>query len=207
MNDVDLEFKRSPAYQLTFDYGPQRDHTMNTVTGSYLYVDTFNQPANRIAQVASSRFNSMNGCTVRFYYYINGPTNNVGQLSIIVRSENGGRLNYVWSTRTKTIGYYWERQDVLLPVGSVIELLTEAKTLDGAGGGIIAIDDISFSSFCINVNGSLPIGTTAIPDAITTTRTTVEPCSYRCNNGTCLGKDKVKRIIEIHLTEDIFLFF
>ena len=173
---------------MTFDYSPQRDHTINTVTGSYLYVDTFDQPGNRIAQIVSSRFNSINGCTMRFYYYINGPTMNIGQLSIIVRLENGGSLNYIWSTSTKTADYSWGRQEVVLPVDSLLELLIEVKTLDYASGGIIALDDISFSSLCINVNDSLPIGTTTTPDPKITT---IEPCFYRCNNGQCLGKDKV----------------
>jgi hypothetical protein len=70
-----------------------------------------------------------------------------------------------------------------------VELLIEVQSL--GGGGYIGLDDLSFSSQCNNSNGFLPYGTTTRPTG-TTTRPT---CTYTCNDGRCIGRDKVKIFI------------
>ncbi|CAF1541005.1 unnamed protein product, partial [Rotaria sordida] len=162
------------------DYAPERDHTLNNLAGSFIYVNTIGQPPNSLAHIRSSRFVPLTGCKVRFYYYMNSATN-PGQLTFMVRNQTQGLTTNIWSI-SKVIGDHWERQELLLPTGSVFELLIEVKSLDdgGSGGGFIALDDISFSSQCNNSNAVLPFGTTPRPNGTTTTPV---PCTYRCNDG------------------------
>jgi hypothetical protein len=183
-NNRDLQFQRTRAFQLINDYAPDRDHTLNTQAGSFVYVNTLGQLPNLTAQIRSTRFSSASGCRVRFYYHMNS-ANNPGELKFMVRSQFSGPETFVWST-TKVLGDYWERQELLLPMGPLYELLVEVKTL--GGGGIVALDDISFSSQCNRSTGFLPLGTTT-----KATGTTRQPtaCTYTCQDGTCVGKDKV----------------
>ena len=183
-----MQFQRTRAFELSNDYAPERDHTMNNLAGSFIYVNTLDQPANRTAQIRSSAFSSTPGCKARFYYYMNS-ANNPGQLTLYVRSQTFGPPMYVWSTN-KLLGDFWERQQILLPTGPLFELLFEVKSL--GGGGFIALDDISFSSECNRSTSFLPYGTTTKP---TGTTTEPKPCSYSCLRGECIGIEKV-----MHLT-------
>ncbi|CAF5125054.1 unnamed protein product [Rotaria magnacalcarata] len=179
----DLRFERARAYQLVNDYAPERDHTLNNLAGAFVYVNTLDQPAGRLAHFRSSRLVSSAGCKVRFNYYMNGASD-PGLLTFMVRNQSAGATTYLWST-SKVLGDYWERQELLLPTGFLLELLIEVKTL--GGGGIIGLDDISFSSPCNKSNIPLPYGTTTRP-----TGTTVTPpaCAFTCDDGTCIGKEK-----------------
>ncbi len=183
--NMELQFERIRAFQLVNDYAPERDHTLNNIAGSFLYVNTLDQPPNRVAQLRSSRFAPSNGCKVRFYYYMNSATN-PGLLTFMVRNLTAGPTTFIWST-SKIVGDHWERQELLLPTGPLFELLIEVKSL--GGGGFIALDDISFSSQCNNSNAFLPYGTTLKPNGTLTTPTM---CTYTCNDGQCVGRDKVK---------------
>ena len=185
--NADFQFERARAFDLINTYAPERDHTLNNLAGTFIYINTLDQPPNRLAQLRSSRLIPTNGCKVRFYYYMNSATN-PGELSFSIRNETAGRTTYLWSA-SKILGDHWERQELLIPTGSLIELLIEVQSL--GGGGFIALDDISFSPQCNNSNGYLPYGTTPKPTG-TTTRPT---CTYACKDGTCIGKEKVKTFI------------
>ena len=187
LGTTELQFERAKAFQLINDYAPERDHTSNNLAGSFIYVKTLDQPANRTAQIRSSRFSSAPGCKARFYYYMNGASN-PGQLTAMVRFQTFGPPTFVWSTN-KILGDYWERQELLLPTGSLYELLFEVKSL--GGGGFVALDDISFSPECNRSTSFLPYGTTTKP-----TGTTTEPtsCTYTCLDGKCVGKEKVTTV-------------
>jgi hypothetical protein len=187
---MQLQFERTHAFHLINDYAPERDHTLNNLAGSFLYVNTLNALPDFKAQMKSSRYIPTTGCRVRFYYYINSATN-AGQLTFMTQTETAGRTTIAWST-SKILGDYWERQEVLLPTGPMSELIIEVKSLIGGGGGFIALDDISFSSQCENSNGYLPYGTTPAPNG---TQTTPAACTYSCNDGTCIGQEKVSILI------------
>ena len=181
-----LQFQRTKAFHLNDDYAPQRDHTLNNLAGSFLYVNTLYTLPNSKAQMRSSRYIPSAGCRVRFYYYMNSATN-AGQLTFMTRTESAGQTTNVWST-SKILGDYWERQELLLPTGPLSELLIEVKSLGVGYGGFIAIDDISFSSECGYSDGQLPYGTTIAPSGTTTTPSL---CTYACDDGTCIGQEKV----------------
>jgi hypothetical protein len=200
---MELQFIRTHAFHLIDDYAPERDHTSNNLAGSFLYVNTLNSLPDHKAQMRSSRYIPTPGCQVRFYYYINS-ANTAGQLTFMVRTESAGRTTTVWST-SKVLGDYWERQEVLLPTGLMSELLIEVRSLADGGGGFIALDDISFSSQCDNSNGFLPFGTTLAPNG---TQTTPVACTYSCNDGTCIGQDKVRILIFLKMNSmEIFRIF
>ena len=146
--------------------------------------------AGRSGRLMSSRFVPTKGCKVRFYYYMNSASS-AGELNFMTRNQSSGPTTYLWST-SKVVGHHWERQEVSIAEGTLSELLIEVRSL--GGGGYIAIDDISFSPQCNNSNGYLPYGTT-VP-SMSTTRA---PCTYSCRDGTCVGKDKVKKRFFIKL--------
>lgn len=182
--NMDFRFERTHAYHLVHDYAPERDHTLNNLAGSFLYANTLSVVPNKKAIVQSLTFIPLDGCRVRFYYYINSATN-AGQLTFMTRTESSGRTTILWST-SKVLGDYWERQELLISTGNLTELLIEVQSL--SGGGIIAIDDISFSSQCNASNQYLPYGTTIAPNVTVTPPT----CTYSCKDGTCIGREKVK---------------
>ena len=179
-----LQFQRTHAYSLVHDYAPERDHTLNIQSGSFLYINTLGTSPDSYGVLRSTRYLGTSNCKVRFYYYINSATN-AGQLTVMTRTESVGYTTPLWST-SKVLGERWERQEVALPTGQLSEVLFEVKSLDG-GGGFIALDDISFSSECNSSNGYLPYGTST-PTAKPNTPPT---CTYQCQDGTCVGKEKV----------------
>lgn len=181
---MDLRFERTQAFHLINDYAPERDHTLNNLAGSFIYVDTIGALPYKKAILSSRTYIPLPDCRVRFYYYINSPTN-AGHLTFMTRTESSGQTTIIWST-SKILGDYWERQELLLPTGNLSELLIEVQSL--SGGGIIAIDDISFSSQCNNSNEYLPFGTTLQPNVTMTPPT----CTYACKDNTCVGQNKVK---------------
>ena len=180
---MELQFQRTRGFHLTNPYAPERDHTLNNLAGSYIYVNTLNTLPNQKAQLSSSAYFPLDDCRVRFYYYINSPTN-AGQLTFMTRTESSGKTTLIWTT-SKILGDYWERQELLLPSGNLSELIIEVESL--GGGGIIALDDISFSSQCNYTTSYLPFGTTLAPNVTVTPPT----CTYRCDDGTCVGREKV----------------
>ncbi len=182
---MELRFERTPAFHLINDYAPERDHTINNLAGSFLYVNTLNALPSSKAQLKSSTYFPLTDCKVRFYYYINSATN-PGQLTFMTRTESSGQTTFIWST-SKILGDQWERQELLLPTGNLSELLIEVQSV-GGGGGIIALDDISFSSQCNNSDDYLPFGTTLSPNGTVTPPT----CTYACRDGTCVGQGKVR---------------
>jgi hypothetical protein len=194
---MELQFERIRAFQLIDNYAPERDHTLNNLAGSFIYVNTLNRVPNNKAQIKSSTYIPSNGCKVRFYYYMNSLTN-PGQLTFLTRTETPGLPQGICSI-SKILGDYWERQELLLPTGPLSELLIEVKSL--GGGGIIALDDISFSSQCNYSNEFLPYKVY--------NETTPKPptCTYTCNDGTCIGQDKVKKKIDINLKINTKFFF
>lgn len=167
------------------DFAPDRDHTSNSQTGSFIYANTLDQPANRTAQLRSARFAAGPGCRVRFYYYMNSATS-PGQLSVMLRSQTLGPPTTMWST-SKIVGDYWERQELEFQPGNPYEIIFEAKTL--GGGGTIGLDDISFSSQCNTTTTFMPTGTTTQSSGSTVTPS---QCTYSCPDGTCIGREKVK---------------
>lgn len=184
---VPLQFQRTRAFHLVDDYAPERDHTLNTQSGALIYVNTIGSVKDSYAQLRSTRYMPSANCKVRFYYYINSATT-AGQLTVMTRTESVGYTTILWSS-SKVLGEHWERQEVSLPTGQLSEILFEVKNLgDGGGGGIIALDDISFSNECQKSDSYLPYGTSTP----TLQPVTTPSCGFQCKDGSCIVKEKVK---------------
>ncbi|CAF4203919.1 unnamed protein product, partial [Rotaria sordida] len=56
LSNQQLRFERARADQIVHDYAPERDHTLNNLAGSFIYVNTIGQPPNSLAHIRSSRF-------------------------------------------------------------------------------------------------------------------------------------------------------
>ncbi|CAF0847412.1 unnamed protein product, partial [Rotaria sordida] len=56
LSNQQLRFERARADQILHDYAPERDHTLNNLAGSFIYVNTIGQPPNSLAHIRSSRF-------------------------------------------------------------------------------------------------------------------------------------------------------
>ena len=125
-----------------------------------------------------------NDCQLRLYYFLNGKS--VGKLNIYSREAIGGGYTQLWS-QNGPIGDRWERSEISLPaLNSPRQLVIEAVAADSTNDfGIIAIDDISFTTSCSGYPGTL--------QTIITT-TTAKPCGangYQCKNGSCIPNSKV----------------
>jgi hypothetical protein len=114
----------------------------------------------------------------------------VGKLNIYTRNAIGGGYRSVWS-RAGSLGEYWERTDAFVSVsvsvtGQQPQMIIESEAANNTiDDGIIAVDDISFTSTCIPFNGQ-------IPDITTTTAK--PPCGvdgFRCSDGKCINKTQV----------------
>lgn len=173
---------------------PKRDHTTNTPSGSYIYIDsTQNSLAPSSASLASPvigwHHDLIDPCVLRFFYYMDGP--NVDELSVSIREASDGTLNEQWKM-IGAVGQVWERQELLVVphfiMGKPIQFLITGKTLNYTGEerSVIAIDDVSFSETCF-------LSSETLPPTSSTTTTTQGPCNdmFQCENGQCVPLDYV----------------
>jgi hypothetical protein len=165
---------------------PQRDHTTNTAQGSYIYIEMTGKKNQSSSILYGPLINAIdnNNCQIRFYYYMVGKS--VGKLNVYYREANGGGYTQLWS-QIGTIGDRWERTEIIIPAKNTPrQLIIEAVTGENTNNiGIIALDDISFTTACSAYLGTLP--------SILTT-TTARPCSgngFQCQDGNCISNNKV----------------
>lgn len=184
-------WRRTSAYYATPTLAPQRDHTTNTASGSYIFVETTGkQPSSTSTLVGPVISTDSTSCRMRFYYYMSGKS--VGKLTVYSRTFIGGYLSNQWS-KTGSVGDYWERADISLYISSfssrnyqlVIEAQVSNLISNANQDGIIAIDDISFSKECIRSNEDMQV-----------TYTTARPpfCGFngfRCSNGRCINNTQL----------------
>ena len=182
-------WQRTTGYNSPSRLAPQRDHTTNTASGSYIYINTTGRvPSSTSVLFGPVISTSSSSCRMRFFYYMSGKS--AGKLSIKSRTHIGGSFSSQWS-RTGTIADYWERAEAYLYSSSYYsknyQVLIEAEvaSTNSQQDGIIAIDDVSFSKECIGSTEQMQI-----------TYTTARPplCGYdgfRCNNGKCINKTQL----------------
>ena len=153
-----------------------------------MFFETTNKPIKTTSVLYGPLFNPNPdvSCRLRLYYYINSFGSSVGSLSVSFRTAVGGGHKQMW-LREGPVGDRWERAEIYIPViESPFQIIVEANVESNSKDeGIIAVDDISFSSFCTPFLGSLPT---------IVTPTTSKPCGangYQCADGTCISKDQV----------------
>ncbi|XP_061173555.1 MAM and LDL-receptor class A domain-containing protein 2-like [Saccostrea echinata] len=188
LTDDDLDWTLRAGPTPSASTGPTKDHTLNTNTGHYLYLET-SRPVRqgqkaRIASTAFQQSTSQPYCQFRFFYFMYG--NTVDTLTVYYRNQINGPLFKVFSVHGN-VGSYYARQVVNIRSSSPFQVVIEAT----AGANYlsdIAIDDVSFSSNCQVYYGNLPMGTPA-----TTVPTSPGPCSggHQCGDSSCVAQNQV----------------
>ena len=182
-------WKRTSGYETLSNILPQRDHTTNTESGSYIYVETKNrQPASTSTLIGPSfDYSKSPSCRLRLFYYMYG--NSVGKLTVYARNAVGGQFSQVW-TKIGSVDQSWQRADIYLRPyfanTNIFQVIIQSSAANSTQqDGFIAIDDISFTPNCYPSNDPLPV--------ISTT-TTAPPCGFtgfRCSDGKCINQSQL----------------
>lgn len=188
----EYNWKRTSAFYATSKLAPQRDHTTNTASGSYIYVETTaKKPSSTSVLFGPVISTQSSSCRMRFYYYMNGKS--AGKLTVYSRTFIGGSFSSQWSRTTKVD--YWERAEVFLYVSSFssknyqIVIESQVSSTFSNQDGFIAIDDITFSKECIRSTDPMQITSTTAPPPF---------CGYngfRCSNGRCINNTQLCNFI------------
>ena len=120
-----------------------KDHTHPRGTGWYIEVQTIKLKRLQFASLLSPKFvSSDNNCTVSLYYAIWG-TNDVGTISVHLKTPNGDVL--LWNvTGNGQTGKSWTKADIL--VGARVDFQLELRGESGGKVlGYLAVDDVSYS--------------------------------------------------------------
>ena len=184
----DFDWRRNTGNTVTAGTGPSRDHTLNTPTGTYAYIETSSpRRPGQAARLISPFLNANTRtpyCQMRFYYEMYGV--DVARLMIYYRTEVNGQLTRLWGRRGP-IGDYWERNIINIYNSKPVQIVIEA-TVGQSYHGDIAIDDISFTKACSIYHGQ--VSTDLIPHP-----TLPNPCgpgAQQCaNKQQCVPTSKV----------------
>ncbi|XP_025084894.1 MAM and LDL-receptor class A domain-containing protein 2-like isoform X1 [Pomacea canaliculata] len=164
-----FDWTRKSGSTTTAGTGPDRDHTLGTETGTYLYLESSNRKPNDTARLKSLIFQpaSEGQCYMRFFYHMLGK--DINALNIYIEGAEQGSRALLLSIHGQQ-GDEW-RKTILSIVGAynfrvVIEGTTGASDL-----GDIGLDDISFTPGChLAIGASLPpVLTTSISQCPTGT--------------------------------------
>ncbi|XP_061879772.1 MAM and LDL-receptor class A domain-containing protein 1 isoform X1 [Entelurus aequoreus] len=146
--------------------GPPLDHTLNNAAGHYLTPGT---PG--ISEVLSNTLLPSSNCTIRFFYYSLGDA--TGRLTAQSRTLRSGGGDTVLWLAVHTPSYSWQRTSVTFSSSVKCKIVFRYEG-GNAGGGHVALDDVSFSEECAfdPANGRLPdTSPTSAPTTSTSTPT------------------------------------
>lgn len=185
LQDDDFDWTRKAGSTPTAKTGPARDHTLNTNSGLYLYIETSRprQPGQK-ARLASQFFQAVPNspyCTMRIYYFMFGK--DVSSLSIYTRSVING-VQTLRFKRTGNIGEYWERREISVSSSVPFQFIIEA-TVGQSYLSDIAIDDVSFTTNCRPYLGTV----STVPPGSVTTIAPINTCGagkFQCTNKKCI---------------------
>ncbi|CAM4599204.1 unnamed protein product [Lepidochelys kempii] len=155
--DDDFDWTRNQGPTSTFDTGPIKDHTLGTVKGHYLYIESsepqvFQNRAVLLSPILNSTFTHGNkSCIFRFHYHMFGK--HIYRLSVFWRILSNSRGHLLWQ-KFGNQGNRWIRQTLSITSAKPFQILVEGTVGDGFCGDI-GIDDLSFTD-CTLYNGNLP---------------------------------------------------
>ncbi|KAG0721748.1 MAM and LDL-receptor class A domain-containing protein 2 [Chionoecetes opilio] len=152
--------------------GPPADHTTRLTTGHYLYITSPPHHNNMEEKQSKKTYrawfvsptlmvepNFPVPCQLRFHYYMYGK--NIEELNVYTRTEIYGKKSLSFR-RLGEQGQFWDRSVVtateLVYFQFIIEGITNNKDFSN-----LAIDDLSWTGSCLQVNASLPDGSTPTP--------------------------------------------
>ncbi|XP_076828220.1 MAM and LDL-receptor class A domain-containing protein 1 [Brachyhypopomus gauderio] len=180
--------------------GPFKDHTLGSIGGHYLYIESsapqeFKDTAVLISRpfqpTAPREHERLFPCVFRLHYHMLGQ--HIFRLAVYIRTQNGGRGQMLW-VRHGDQGTLWHRKTLYLNSARPFQVLVEGTVGDDFTGDI-AIDDLSFLG-CLPYKGSLPSVEASTPPP-TSTPNTVTPHScpqgqFVCGtHGGCVNQSQV----------------
>ncbi|XP_044280965.1 MAM and LDL-receptor class A domain-containing protein 1 [Varanus komodoensis] len=177
LND-DFNWTRNQGPTSTPNTGPMKDHTLGTVRGHYLYMESsepqvFQNTAALLSPVFSSTFTNGNkSCIFRFHYHMFGK--HIYRLAVSQRVVSNTRGHLLWHTFGNQ-GNRWIRKVLYITSSEPFQIIVEGTVGDGFTGDI-GIDDLSFLN-CTLFNGNLPFD-------VTTPSGTSIPVTFPMNNCT-----------------------
>ncbi|XP_042327958.1 MAM and LDL-receptor class A domain-containing protein 1 [Sceloporus undulatus] len=157
--DDDFNWTRTQGPTSTLNTGPMKDHTLGTVKGYYLYIESsepqmFRNRAALLSPIFHSTFaHSNKSCIFRFHYHMFGK--HIYSLAVSQRTVSNTRGHLLWHTFGNQ-GNRWKRKVLYITSSEPFQILVEGTVGDGFTGDI-GIDDLSFMD-CTRYNGSLPVG-------------------------------------------------
>ncbi|XP_041367445.1 MAM and LDL-receptor class A domain-containing protein 2-like [Gigantopelta aegis] len=194
--DDDFDWKRWAGKTPSSGSGPDRDHTIGTPSGHYMYMEA-SAPAkyNQKTWLLTKPFyaSASKNCNMRFFFFMYGK--HVNQLNVYYRLYNSGPPTHlIWSVAGNQ-GSYWQSGIVRLNVSSNFQVIIEARVGDSYLGDI-AIDDLSFTPDCqfspalpsppAGVSQSTQMPTSAAPHQCNLT------AQFNCrSDGKCVSRKKV----------------
>uniref|UniRef100_H2ZVU7 MAM domain containing 2a n=1 Tax=Latimeria chalumnae TaxID=7897 RepID=H2ZVU7_LATCH len=123
------------------------DHTLSNKWGHYMYVDSiYAKNLQEVAQLVSPMTTTpMSGC-LSFYYQVQ---QNSGNIFTVYTRDKTGYYEELWRAEDP-IYAVWNSVDIDIKAPHPLEVIFEVA-FNGARGGYVAVDDISFSpQFCNN---------------------------------------------------------
>uniref|UniRef100_A0A4X2LXR5 MAM and LDL receptor class A domain containing 1 n=1 Tax=Vombatus ursinus TaxID=29139 RepID=A0A4X2LXR5_VOMUR len=186
----DFDWTRNQGSTSTLNTGPMKDHTLGTIKGHYLYIESsepqvFQNRAVLLSPIISATNNK--SCIFRFHYHMFGK--HVYRLTIYQRISNNTRGHVLWQIFGNQ-GNRWKRKALNIASTQPFQILVEAAVGDGFTGDI-AIDDLSFMD-CALYPGYLPMNLpppsgTLIPVTLPPHNCTDDEFVCR-SNGRCIEK-------------------
>ncbi|KAM8838449.1 MAM and LDL-receptor class A domain-containing protein 2 isoform 2-T2 [Synchiropus picturatus] len=174
------------------DLGPARDHTLSNGAGHFVIPGT-----DLTSEMVSRTLLPSSNCNIQFYYF--SLNDAAGRLSVLSRTHRAGFGDTELWTKADSQSYSWQRADVKVSSTLMHKVVVRYERGEGPGG-LVALDDISFSSECKldPDNNELPdvIPTTSeppTPPAHLTTSSRPNPCQddqffcWRSAAGVCIA--------------------
>ncbi|KAG2458289.1 MALR1 protein, partial [Polypterus senegalus] len=154
-DDVDnFDWTRIQGPTPTAKTGPWKDHSLGTVLGHYLYIETSAPQAFRdTAVLLSPNFGptAHQACVFRFHYHMFGQ--HIYRLAVYKRTSRDTRGLLLWAQYGEQ-GNLWLRETLHIRSSQPFQVLVEGTVGDDLNGDI-AIDDLSFMD-CLLYDGDLP---------------------------------------------------
>ncbi|XP_054848150.1 MAM and LDL-receptor class A domain-containing protein 1 isoform X2 [Eublepharis macularius] len=191
--DDDFDWTRNQGPTPTLNTGPMKDHTLGTVKGHYLYIESsepqeFQNRAALLSPVFNSTFAQYNkSCIFRFHYHMFGK--HIYRLAVFQRTASNTRGHLLWQTFGNQ-GNRWIRKILYIMSSEPFQILVEGTVGDGFTGDI-GIDDLSFIDCALyygnlTADSTTPLGT-SIPATLPMNNCTEEDFICRAT-GQCIKK-------------------
>uniref|UniRef100_A0A8D0L2N4 MAM and LDL receptor class A domain containing 1 n=1 Tax=Sphenodon punctatus TaxID=8508 RepID=A0A8D0L2N4_SPHPU len=146
--DDDFDWTRNQGPTSTLNTGPMKDHTLGSIKGHYLFIESsepqvFQNRAVLISPVFNATFaHGNNSCLFRFHYHMFGK--HIYALMVFQRILSNTRGHLLWY-KFGNQGNRWIRQTLYITSSEPFQLSLNKVSL-GFYDGVSAIDDITFEN-------------------------------------------------------------